>query len=375
MKKVLITATVQSHIAQFHGTLIDILHSHGYQVHAAAGNNLAEKNGLKLDSPDMVYDIQFDRSPFSAKNITAYRQLKEIIDANSYEIIHCNTPMGGVITRLAARKARKTGTKVFYTAHGFHFYKGAPLKNWLFYYPVEKWLARHTDAIITITGEDCLMASKMLAAKVSHIHGVGVNPLRYFPVSEEEKMYMRREMGYPCETCILLCTGELNRNKNQTVVIKAFSEVVKSRTDVKLLLAGNGPMEDELKRLAKGLCIENNVDFLGYRTDLEKFVQISDVIVSASLREGLGLNIVEAMMCGKPVVASFNRGHRELVREGETGFLFNPADTILLAGRISLLASDSAMRNTMGMSAIQSSMPYRSDTVANEIKEIYGLNA
>jgi len=371
MKKVLITATVQSHIAQFHRPLIDMLHKHNYEVHAAARDNLAEKNGLKLDSPDRVYDIPFDRSPLSPRNLKAYRKLKDLIDSSRYDIIHCNTPMGGVLTRLAARKARKKGAKVFYTAHGFHFYKGAPIKNWLLYYPMEKYLARHTDKIITITEEDYLMAVRKLNAKVFRIHGVGVDSSRYFPVSEEEKMSMRKEMGYTSGTFLILCTGELNRNKNQSTVIKAVAEVVKAGQNVKLLLAGNGPMEEELKKLARTLDIDKNVDFLGYRTDLDKYVKISDIVVSASFREGLGLNIVEAMLCGKPVLASVNRGHRELVKEGKTGFLIQLEDVQLFPQKINLLRNDISLRMSMGKAGIESAQTYMSDCVITELKELY----
>jgi len=373
MKKVLITATVQSHIAQFHRPLIDMLHSHGYEVHAAARNNLAEKNGLKLDSPDRVYDIPFNRSPLGRKNIAAYRQLKKIIHENRYDIIHCNTPMAGVLTRLAARKARKAGTKVFYTAHGFHFYKGAPLKNWLLFYPVERWLARHTDAIITITEEDYLVASERLCTQVFRIHGVGVDPSRYFPVSEEKKMSMRIKMGYSPGKFILLCTGELNRNKNQSAVIRAVAEAAKFDSTVKLLLAGNGPMEDELKRLVQSFGMEDKTEFLGYRTDLEKFVKMSDAVMSASLREGLGLNIVEAMLCGKPVIASVNRGHSELVQDGITGYLVHPLDIPAFSDRILRLKSDMRLARSMGMMGRDSAQPFISENVTNELREIYEL--
>lgn len=152
--KVLLTATVQSHICQFHKPLAEVLHEHGCEVHVAARDNLAEKNGLKLDFVDKVFNVPFARSPKSLDNIKAYRQLKKIIDEGGYDVIHCNTPMGGVVTRLAARKARKKGTKVFYTAYGFHFYQGAPKKNWIVFYPIEKFFSRLTDKLITITAED-----------------------------------------------------------------------------------------------------------------------------------------------------------------------------------------------------------------------------
>ena len=150
--KVLLTATVQSHICQFHKPLVEVLHTHGCEVHVAARDNLAEKNGLKLDFVDKIYNVPFSRSPKSLDNMKAYKVLKEIIQKENYDVIHCNTPMGGIVTRLAARKARKNGTKVYYTAHGFHFYKGAPKKNWIinsfvFHFYSRIWFCRFLTAL------------------------------------------------------------------------------------------------------------------------------------------------------------------------------------------------------------------------------------
>src|SRR5699024_3114121 len=156
-----------------------LLKENGYEVHVAAKDNLAEKNGLQLAYADRVFDVPFSRSPFGRTNFRAYRQVKEIINGTRYAVISCNTPVGGVVTRLAAKKARKSGTKVFYTAHGFHFYKGAPIQNWLLYYPVEKWLARYTDTLITITEEDYTLPREKLCTNVVRLHGMGANTEKY----------------------------------------------------------------------------------------------------------------------------------------------------------------------------------------------------
>ena len=191
-KRVLITATVMSHIAQFHKGLIELLHKKGYEVHVAAYNNLGEKDGLSIKEADMVFEIPFSRSPIKKDNFIAYCQLKKIIDENKYEIIHCNTPMGGIITRLAAKTARKNGTKVIYMAHGFHFYKGGPKINWLLYYPIEKIMCRYTDMLITITYEDYNLAKQKFKTDVRHIHGVGVNSKKYYPVSKEKSNEVKK---------------------------------------------------------------------------------------------------------------------------------------------------------------------------------------
>lgn len=178
-KKILLTATMQSHIAQFHKPLINLLKGHGYEVHVAAKNNLGEKNGLRIENADLIFDVPFSRKPQNADNIRAYKLLKKIIDENNYDVIHCNTPMGGIITREAGKNARKKGTKIFYTAHGFHFYKGAPIKNWMLYYPVEKHFAKYTDKLLTITSEDYNLAKKHFATRVYYTHGVGADEAKY----------------------------------------------------------------------------------------------------------------------------------------------------------------------------------------------------
>lgn len=373
--RVLLTATVQSHISQFHLPLVDMLKTHGHEVHVAARDNLKEKNGLKLETPDKIFDVPFERSPLNKKNLIAYRELKTILKDNKYDFIHCNTPMGGVITRLVAKEARKEGAKVFYTAHGFHFYKGASLKNWIIYYPIEKWLAQYTDKLITITKEDYKLASKKIKTNVFHIHGVGANSNRYFPCSSDLKENLREQLGYSSKQFILLCTGELNENKNQSTVIKAIAKAKKVIPNLKLLLAGNGPNEQALKHLAESLQVTEVVDFLGYRTDLEKYVNICDVALSASFREGLPLNIMEAMLCEKPVIASINRGHKELVKHEITGYLLEPNDIDGFTNYILSLYKEPPLIKKFGTAGNEIVQPFKEENVLEELKNIYKIES
>lgn len=369
--KVLLVATVQSHICQFHRPLVAMLHEHGCEVHVAARNNLAEKNGLKLDFVEQVFDVPFQRSPFSPKNLGAYKQLKKIIDEGNYDVVHCNTPVGGVLGRLAARKARKRGTKVFYTAHGFHFYKGAPKKNWLIWYPVEKFMCRHTDKLITITQEDYDLASAKFPTQVERIHGVGANSAKYRKLSEAECAALRCELGYAADDKLLLCTGELLSNKNQITAIHAMKTLIEHQPKAKLLLAGNGPTLPELQAEAAALGLQNYVEFLGYRTDLERYANIADVIVSCSYREGLPMNIVEGMLLSKPVAASYNRGHRELIVPDVTGYMVPPADVDAFAEKILLLLNDPVLADRMGHAGYEKARKYTDKSVGVELKAIY----
>lgn len=371
MTKILLIATVQSHICQFHRPLAAMLHEQGCVLHVAARNNLAEKNGLKLDFAEQVFDVPFQRSPFSPKNLKAYRQLKRIIAEGGYDVIHCNTPVGGVLGRLAAQKARRRGTKVFYTAHGFHFYQGAPKKNWLIWYPVEKLMCRYTDKLITINEEDFRLAQRKFPVDVCHIHGVGVSTQRYHLHSTEEEMQLRRRENLSANDFVVLCTGELNGNKDQQTLIHAAQLCRDKIPELKVLLAGNGPLKDSLQELIQKNSAEEQIRLLGYRTDLEQVVPTADVIVSCSHREGLGLNLIEGMLCGKPVIAAENRGHRELVAEGVTGFLFPPGDSTALAEKLVKLHAEK-MQKELGAAGYQRALQYTQEQVQRELAEIYG---
>lgn len=367
--KILLTATVQSHICQFHRPLVDILHEQGYEVHVAARDNLAEKNGLKLDFADKVFNIPFSRSPKSADNIKAYKQLKKIINDEKYDIIHCNTPMGGIVTRLAAIKARKNGTKVFYTAHGFHFYKGASKKNWLVFYPIEKFFSRLTDTLITITNEDYELASKKFHCDVYHTHGVGVNEERYHTATLNEQNDIRSELGFSNDDIILLCVGELLPNKNQKMAIRSMQRIVNEFPNARLLIAGNGPQEYSLKNEITGLGLSNNISLLGYCTNLEKYQQISTISLACSYREGLPVNVVEAMLSGHPVIASNNRGHNELIKNDYNGFIVKNEED--MAKAVIKLLQNSALMKSLSNNALSFASTYGSKNVKCELKEIY----
>ncbi len=374
MKKVLLTASVQYHFNLFHFPLIDIFHENGYEVEIAARDVMGGEYHKRLaEKTEKIHEIPFERSPFSLKNKEAYMQLKKVIDENDYDIINCNTPVAGILTRLAARKCRKKGTKIIYTAHGLHFYKGASKLNWLIFYPIEKIIGSlFTDCIITICDEDEANAKKYkLCKNIRRIHGVGADSEKFAPVDKERKMQLREEYGLGADDKICLCTGELNANKNQRMFITAMPHILKACPDFRLLLAGIGEEENNLRELVKQLGVEKNVVFLGYRTDIEKLIQLSDFVASGSIREGLGINIIEGMLCAKPAVVSHNRGHNELVAEGVSGFFAEFGDDEKTAQAFIKLCYDSELCERMGRSAYERSEKYSCKSVEKELRAIY----
>ena len=259
MKKVLFTATVDSHILHFHIPYLKMFKENGYEVHGATSED------GEIPYCDVKHRVSFERSPIKINNLNAIKQLKKIIGEEKFDIIHCHTPMGGVVTRLAARTARKNGTRVIYTAHGFHFYKGAPLLNWLVYYPIEKFLSRYTDTLITINQEDYDIAKKKFHAKETKlVHGVGVDKSRFdYTMAPEEKKAYRESVGVGENDFVVIQVGELNENKNQLMSIEALRKLVHEKPDTKLLLVGTGKLKDFYKRKIEEYSLNNNIFELG----------------------------------------------------------------------------------------------------------------
>ena len=314
-KKILFTSHT-ANFQKFNRPFMHMMSKKGWEVHYAS---MGEEEILDCDKS---FVVPFTRSPFRLSNITAYRQLKKIINQENYDIIHTHTPMGSVVTRLAAKKARRNGTKIIYTAHGFHFFKGAPLLNWLIYYPVERLMARHTDTLITINKEDYHRAKKQFKTNVIYMPGVGVDPKRFTPkLTAKQKLELRKSLGLKKDDFVMIYPAELNKNKNQTLLLHVLHEINKEDKSVHLLLAGKDNLNGYHKKLADKLGVAKNVHFLGYRSDIPQLLQMSDLSVSASHREGLPVHLIEAMFAGLPIVTTKCRGATELVEDGVNGFV------------------------------------------------------
>lgn len=320
MKILYVATVVKTHIMEFHIPYLKVLKEMGWETAVAARNDYDDPDECAIPYCDTFYDIPFERNPFKLDNMKAYRQLKKVIDEGDYDIIHCHTPVGAMLTRLAATNARKKGSKVFYTAHGFHFYKGASLINWLAYYPAERWLARMTDVLITITNEDYKRAQEFKAGTVEYIPGIGVDLDRFKKGSSERAVALRSELGIPKNAKVFLSVGEVNANKNHRVVIQALP----SFPDAWYVICGCGPLIDEHRKLAESLGVSDRVILAGYRTDVIDFYSMADVFVFPSFREGLPVALMEAMSTGLPCVAARNRGTDDLL-EGSR-LLFSPDD-------------------------------------------------
>lgn len=367
-KKILFCATVDYHFKLFHLPYLQRFAELGWEVHVAAHGQ------LDLPFVHHKHELPIQRSPFRFKNMKAYRQLYELVERHRFQLIHCHTPMGGALARLAARKARhEQQTQVIYTAHGFHFFRGGSFMNWFMYYPLEKWLSRYTDCLITINEEDYELAKRhrFKAKRIERVHGVGVSMARYQRHNEAEVQKLRARFGFTEDQFLLIYTAELNKNKNQQLFIRMMAQLIHYAPQARLVLVGDGPLRRRYEQLAKSLGVSEFVHFLGYRNDVHELLAMCDVAVSASLREGLPVSMMEAMCSRLPIVATSIRGHRELISDGRNGYLIAPHHIGLFTEKLAELSRNKLHCEAMGLQSFKAIERYKLEHVSHEMERIY----
>lgn len=358
MKKILYITTISGFLPQFEKHDVRTMREMGYEIHYASNFHhpvYPFDEGELTEQGIILHQIDVSKSPLRLwGNIRAVRQLRQIIDGERIDVVHCHNPMGGVAGRVAAHLS-KADPYVIYTAHGLHFYQGAPLLNWLLFYPAEKFLAGWTDAIITINEEDYLRVKRKFRLKpggfVEQIHGVGVDMERFRP-RPGKAAEKRKELGIPGTAFHVVTAAELNDNKNQKIMIEAIAGL--EQKDICYSLCGKGPNEEELRRLIAEKHLEGQVRLLGFRTDMEEILQTADVFAFPSIREGLGIAAVEALACGVPLIVSDNRGSREYAEDGRNSIVCGAGDVEGFRQAIGRLYRDEGYRRKLAGQCSQS---------------------
>lgn len=351
-KRALIIAGTASMISQFNMTNIEVLEKLHYKIDVAFdinhGNNIDEKEKERfkkeLEERNIdIHQIDFSRSFLNLfGHIKAYKQINNLRKNNHYDIVHAHMPISSFLTRLAFRNERKNGTKVIYTAHGFHFFKGAPIINWILYYPLELLASYWTDTLILINKEDYTLAKKMHAKSVVYTPGIGVDVDRFFNAKANKKALLS-QLNIPGNKFILLSIGELNDNKNQRLMIEALHEL--NNLDIYLLLVGVGENKEKLQKLINEYGLTNNIKLLGYRKDVDKICKLADCFIHTPKREGLGLASLEAMAVGLPVITTITSGTKDYTTNGITGYCIENDSVDELVSAINKMYLDKKFRN------------------------------
>lgn len=394
-KKALLVTTVSGFVPQFEMDNVRILQEMGFEVHYASNyrNPSYGNDNHRLDGTGIIrHQIDFVRSPFDPANGKVYRQLCALMYQQQFDLIHCHTPMGGVMARLAARM---TGTgPVIYTAHGFHFFKGASAVNWLCYYPIEKFLSWFTEQQICINREDYQRAKRKFHARyVNYIPGAGLDNDRISRMTKQEAEQKKAQLGLLTDRRILLSSGELIKRKNHESMIRAIAEYKKAcicggygaeaAMNFVYIICGHGALEQKLRSLAESLKVADVVKFLGYREDIMDIYRIADVYIFPSYQEGLPMALLEAMASGLPVLCSDIRGSRDLMGKpiSQTscleycrgGIMVKRADDIKAYQKAlkELLSADAEKLTRMGEANVTKSRKFDRTAVHERMEKIY----
>jgi len=369
--KVLYVATVvRRHIASFHIPYLKMIKQMGWSTAVAARNDYDDPTDCVIPYCDEYFNIPFERNPLDPRNFRAFLRIKKVIDSGGYDIIHVHTPVGALLGRLAARKSRRTGTAIVYTAHGFHFFSGAPAINWLLYYPVELLLSRLTDVLITINHEDYERAKRFGAKKVMYIPGVGIDTELYakMPCDRHSK---RTGLGLADDDYVIISVGELSKNKNHEVVIEALG-ILKEQgciNNLHYLICGDGPLASYLQQKVNGLGLNEHVSILGFRKDVPELLKTADIFAFPSIREGLPLSLMEAMASGLPIICSENRGTVDLVENEVSALFANNAESF--ANAIKELRFDSEYALSLASQAKRDVQRFDLSRCTDQMRRIY----
>ena len=312
--KILYTANTDMHINLCHIPYIKEL-SKKHIVHVATNSF------LNINYASEKISLPIKRTPFHFSNIKAIFKLRKIIKQEKYDLIITNTPMGSVVTRLAAKGCK---IKTIYIAHGFHFYKNCPKINYLLYYPVEKYLSKFTNLIITINQEDYLFAIQHFKTNIKFIPGIGFNQNNFNnKLTSKEILILKNKLGITKNDFVISYIAEISKRKRQLYLLECLSKL--NNSNIKLVLVGNNILGNKIDKTIKKYNLEDNVILLGFRNDISDILDITDLVISTSKQEGLPLNIMEAMYKNKNILVTDCRGNRDLINN-DNGKIVNLND-------------------------------------------------
>ena len=365
MKKVLYVTTVSRTINAFLIPHINMLLDNGYEVHCACSidkpvDKELQRRGVK------IFEVPFSRNPLGIGNIKAFIKLEELQRINDYDIVHVHTPIAAIYGRLL--KLNFPSLRIIYTAHGYHFLKGGSKLGWILYYPIEKIMAKFTDVTININKEDYEITKEKLKPKKCYLlNGVGLDLDKYKKLSSKEIQEKRKEFGLKDKDFVVLMIAEINKNKNHIQLINAMDILKDKYPNIKVLCIGDGTLKESLEKQIILRNLQNNIFMLGYRLDVNKLINISDIGILLSRREGLPRNIMEFMACGRKVIATDIRGCRDLICDETIGTLVNVDDYESTAKAIEKYY----ILNNKSFEVSEEIKKYDIETINSELLKIY----
>ena len=362
-KKLLFVASSGVHIRNFHLPYLAALKEAGWDIHVAcAGSEGLEAHGAR------VTELPFEKKLLSTQNLKAARILRRIIKEDNIQALILHTSLAACFGRLALLGLPKR-PRVVNVVHGYLFDDDSPLIKRFAYLGVERLLAPVTDLVMTMNRWDEICAKKhRLAKAVESIDGMGVNFSWLDGQKSGDPETLRRELGLVPTDFVLLYPGEFSRRKSQIFLLKTLELLP---DEVKLVLPGQGVLLEECRRYAEKRGIAHRIRFPGAVTQVGRYYEMADVLVSASRSEGLPFAVMEAMYFGLPVVVSRVKGHEDLIRNEENGLLYPYGDPETCAACIRSVMEDRDRAAAMKRQASIDAQRYSLERVFPQVMKRY----
>ena len=362
-RKILYVASSFGHLASFHRPYLRWFAQQGCEVHAAAGGE-----PCALDGVSRFISLPLEKCMFSPRNVFAAHQLRALLRREDYALVSLHTSLAAFFARLALRPAWKGRPVVMNTVHGYLFDDATPLLKRQLLLSAERLTAPVTDWLLTMSRQDDDIAHHYALGKdIRFTRGMGIDTPHFTPPDEAHKAQLRTQLGLDSSALILVYAAEFSGRKNQSTLIQAMPRLPENTV---LVLLGRGERLEECRALAETLGVASRVRFPGFVQNTKDYYQAADLCVSSSRSEGLPFNIMEAMACGLPVIASDVKGHQDLVHPGVTGLLYPFGDADAFSGAVHQL-DNPQRRQQMGRAARQAILPFDIQPVFEELTTLY----
>lgn len=362
-KKVLIVASRLCHILDFHMPYVRGFKERGWTVHVAAGD--VQRS---LPEADELIALPFEKKMFAPGNLRAAGMLRRRFRAEGYDAVITHTSLAAFFTRLAVL-GMKDRPRMVNMVHGYLFDDGSSALKRTVLLAAERLMAGVTDLVLCMNQWDLALAERYrLGKRVAFVPGVGVEESRFARPDRAEGMALREKYAIASDGFVLLYAAEFSPRKSQQVLIRAMARLPERAV---LVLPGSGALLEQCRALAESLGLAGRVIFPGQVQDMAAWYGAADAAVSASRSEGLPFNIMEAMCCGLPVIASRVKGNADLVSDGQTGLLVPYGDEAALAAAVGRIMADSALRRSMGARGREAVKPYCLEAVFPQVMAQY----
>lgn len=363
MKNILMTASVYSHIRNFHLPYLQEFHRLGWETHVGCAK-------IPSDAPymDKVIEIPFEKRMSSISNFHAMELLKNQIRLEQYDLIVTHTTLAAFFTRLAV-KGMKKRPRLINVMHGYLFDDNTPFFKEQLLLNAERLTAPETDLLLVMNDWDYQTAKKYrLGKRIEKIPGMGVDFKKLDSASDEDAKCLREKLGIPSGALVLLYPAELSKRKSQHVLIEAMQYLPQN---VWLVLCGEGECTPACRILSEKLHVNSRVLFPGQVTNIGAWYRMADILAASSRSEGLPFNVMEAMHMGLPVIASAVKGHTDLIRDGENGLLYPYGDAKVFSRCVERLMLNAILRQKIRERAAHEVAQYELSVVFPQIMAKY----